>query len=124
MSVSVAADTGAARWLPRDRAWPRRLRNKWPAVILLVLFLWAYEAFALWNSPWWTAWIAVGYFTAAFVVDGFFATLRFVSTSARSGQFNFVQSLVSPLEVAVRDPTACVSPDEGLHPRPRRHSRL
>ena len=34
---------------------------------LLALFFWAYEALALWDSPWWTAWIVVTYFAASFV---------------------------------------------------------
>ena len=68
------------------------------------LFLWAYEAFALWDSPWWTAWIALGYFAAAFVIDGFFRGAAFCKYVCPIGQFNFVQSLVSPLEVKVRDP--------------------
>ena len=63
------------------------------------LFLWAYEAFALWDSPWWTAWIALGYFAAAFVIDGFFRGASFCKYVCPIGQFNFVQSLVSPLEV-------------------------
>jgi cytochrome c oxidase assembly factor CtaG len=40
----------ARRWLPAGRDWPRWLRSKWLAVALLVLFLWAYEAFSLWDS--------------------------------------------------------------------------
>ena len=70
---------------------------------LLVLFLWAYEAFSLWDSPWWTAWIAVGYFALAFAVDGFFRGAAFCKYVCPIGQFNFVQSLVSPLEVKVVD---------------------
>jgi hypothetical protein len=99
--------TLARRWLPRGRSWPRWLRSKWLAVLVLVLFLWAYEALALWDSPWWTAWIAVGYFVAAFVVDGLFRGAAFCKYLCPIGQFNFVQSLVSPLEVAVRDPAVC-----------------
>src|SRR5206468_584645 len=34
--------TLARRWLPQGRVWPRVLRSKWIAVVLLVLFLWAY----------------------------------------------------------------------------------
>ena len=64
--------TLARRWLPDGRPWPRWLRSKWLAVGLIALFLWSYEAFSLWNSPWLTAWIAIGYFVAAFVVDSFF----------------------------------------------------
>jgi hypothetical protein len=97
----------ARRWLPQGWSWPRRLRNKWSAVVLLGLFLWAYEAFSLWDSPWWTAWIAIGYFVAAFVVDGLFRGAAFCKYLCPIGQFNFVQSLASPLEVRVRDPGVC-----------------
>jgi cytochrome c oxidase assembly factor CtaG/ferredoxin len=97
------------RWLPQGRSWPRWLRSKWLAVALLALFLWAYEAFSLWDSPWWTAWIVVGYFVAALVVDGFFRGAAFCKYVCPIGQFNFVQSLVSPLEIKVRDPKVCAS---------------
>jgi cytochrome c oxidase assembly factor CtaG len=101
--------TLARKWLPVRRAWPRLLRSKWLAVALLVLFFWAYEAFALWASPWWTAWIAVGYFVAAFAIDGWFAGAAFCKYVCPIGQFNFVQSLVSPLEIRVRDAARCLS---------------
>jgi len=101
--------TLARRWLPQGRSWPRWLRSKWLAVVLLAVFLWAYEAFALWDSPWWTAWIAVGYFFTAFVIDGFFRGAAFCKYVCPIGQFNFVQSLVSPLEVKVRDPKICAA---------------
>ena len=101
--------TLARRWLPQGRRWPRWLRNKWLAVVLLVGFLWAYEAFALWDSPWWTAWIVLAYFAAAFVIDGFFRGASFCKYVCPIGQFNFVQSLVSPLEIKVRDPDVCAS---------------
>jgi cytochrome c oxidase assembly factor CtaG len=99
----------ARRWLPAGRHWPRPLRSKWLALGLLALFLWAYEALALWDSPWWTAWIVVGYFVAAFAVDGLFRGAAFCKYVCPIGQFNFVGALVSPLEVAVRDPAVCAS---------------
>ncbi len=89
--------------------WPRYLRSKWLAVALLALFLWAYEAFALWNSPWLTAWLIVGYFLAAFLVDAFFKGASFCKYVCPIGQFNFLLSLASPWEVAVRDPEVCSS---------------
>jgi cytochrome c oxidase assembly factor CtaG len=101
--------TLARRFLPQGRAWPRWLRSKWLAVLLLGLFLWAYEAFRLWDSPWWTAWLIVGYFVAAFVIDGFFRGAAFCKYLCPIGQFNFVGSLLSPLEVKVRDPEVCAS---------------
>jgi hypothetical protein len=101
--------TLARRWLPARLRWPRRLRSKWPAVILLVLFFWSYEAFSLWDSPWWTAWIAVGYFVLAFAIDGLFRGASFCKYVCPIGQFNFVQSLISPLEVKIRDADVCRS---------------
>jgi hypothetical protein len=101
--------TLARRWLPGGRNWPRRLRSKWLAAALLAVFLWAYEAFALWDSPWWTAWIALGYFITAFVIDGFFRGAAFCKYLCPIGQFNFVQSLVSPLEVKARDAGVCAT---------------
>jgi cytochrome c oxidase assembly factor CtaG len=101
--------TLARRWLPTGRNWPRWLRSKWLAVVLLVMFLWAYEAFSLWDSPRWTAWLAVGYFVLAFVIDGFFRGAAFCKYVCPIGQFNFVQSLVSPLEVKVVDHEVCAT---------------
>lgn len=101
--------TLARRWLPARHVWPRWLRSKWLAAGLLVLFFWAYEAFALWASPWWTAWIAIGYFLAAFAIDGWFRGAAFCKYVCPIGQFNFVQSLVSPLEVRVRDTSLCAT---------------
>jgi cytochrome c oxidase assembly factor CtaG/ferredoxin len=96
------------RWLlPARRPWPRALRTKWLAIALLGLYLWAYEAFALWDSPWWTAWIAVGYFGTALAVDGLFRGASFCKYVCPIGQFHFIQSLVSPLEVTVRDADVC-----------------
>ena len=51
--------------LPAKLRWPRWLRTKWLPAALLLIYLWAYEAFSLWDSPWLTAWIIAGYFMAA-----------------------------------------------------------
>jgi cytochrome c oxidase assembly factor CtaG/ferredoxin len=99
----------ARRWHVATRAWPAWLRNKWLAVVLLVVFLWAYEAFSLWDSPWWTAWIVLAYFAAAFVVDSFFHGASFCKYVCPIGQFNFVQSLIAPWEIKVREPAVCAS---------------
>jgi cytochrome c oxidase assembly factor CtaG len=99
----------ARRWLPGTSIWPRRLRNKWPAVVMIAVFLWAYEALDLWDRPFWTAWIAIGYFLAAFFIDGFFRGASFCKYLCPIGQFNFVQSLTSPLEVKIREPAICAT---------------
>jgi cytochrome c oxidase assembly factor CtaG len=101
--------TIARRWLPANWNWPRRLRNKWPAVLLIAGFLWAYEALALWDRPAWTACLTLGYFAAAFAIDGLFRGASFCKYLCPIGQFNFVQSLASPLEVKPRDPAVCTS---------------
>ena len=87
--------------------WPRALRTKWLAVGLLLLFFWAYEAFDLWASPWLTAWLAITYFVAAFVIDAFFRGAAFCKYVCPIGHFHFVNSLASPVEVAVREPEIC-----------------
>jgi len=99
----------AKRLLPAARAWPRWLRAKWLAAALLVLYLWAYEALAPWDSPRWTAAIALGYFAAAFAVDGLFRGASFCKYVCPIGQFHFVQSLASPLTVRVRSLDTCRS---------------
>ena len=93
----------------RQRDWPRVLRSKWLAVGLLVLFFWAYEAFGLWDRPAWTAWLILNYFLAAFVLDAFFRGASFCKYVCPIGQFHFINSLVSPLEVKVRAPEVCAS---------------
>jgi ferredoxin len=87
--------------------WPRRLRNKWTAIGLFVAILFAYELFDLWSSPWWTAWLIVGYFLAVLAVDGVFKHASFCKFVCPIGQFNFVASLLSPLEVRVRNHETC-----------------
>lgn len=97
----------AKRLLPANRAWPTRLRGKWIALALLVLFFWSYEVFDLWASPWLTAWLTITYFVAAFVIDGFFKGAAFCKYLCPIGQFHFVNSVVSPFEIAVRHPSVC-----------------
>ncbi|HEX3659742.1 MAG TPA: cytochrome c oxidase assembly protein [Pirellulales bacterium] len=99
----------ARRWLPAGYAWPAWLRSKWLAVALVAVFFWAYEVFDLWDRPWWTAWLVLGYFAAALAVDGLFRGAAFCKYLCPIGQFNFVQSLVSPWEVRVREPAACAA---------------
>lgn len=94
---------------PAKLRWPRALRNKWTPSALLILYLWSYEAFGLWDSPWLTAWIITGYFVAALVIDGLFRGASFCKYVCPIGQFHFVTSLVSPREVRVRSQAICES---------------
>ncbi|MEX1183557.1 MAG: FesM [Gemmatimonadota bacterium] len=99
----------ARRFVTPTRHWPRQLRNKGVAIALLVATLFAYEAFDLWGSPWWTAWLIVAYFAAALLVDSLFQQAPFCKWVCPIGQFNFIAATVSPLEVRVSDPTVCAS---------------
>ncbi|MGA8656277.1 MAG: cytochrome c oxidase assembly protein [Chthoniobacterales bacterium] len=103
---TLARDIGR-RVLPAQWIWPRALRSKWLAVALIVSYLWAYEAFNLWNSPWLTAWIIVGYFSSAIIIDGLFRGASFCKYVCPIGQFHFIQSLTSPFEIKFRDPEVC-----------------
>lgn len=89
------------------RNWPRRLRNKWLSIGLLVTMLFVYEWLDLWASPWWTAWLIVAYFATALLIDAFFKHAPFCKFVCPIGQFNFVASTLSPLEVSVRDSDVC-----------------
>jgi len=99
----------ARRFIKPRFEWPRALRNKWVSVALFVLILFAYELFDLWSSPWWTAWLIVAYFLAALVIDGLFKHASFCKFVCPIGQFNFIASTLSPLEVQVRDQGVCTS---------------
>lgn len=100
---------GARKLLPANRRWPRFLRNKWLPFALVVLYLWTYEAFSLWDNPLATAAIIVGYFAAAVLVDGFFRGASFCKYVCPIGQFHFISSLVSPKEVRVKSQSVCTT---------------
>lgn len=97
------------RLLPARWSWPRQLRSKWIAIVLLFIFFWAYEAFALWESPRLTALIVLVYFGAALLVDGLFKGASFCKYVCPIGQYQFIQSLISPVEVGVRSLEVCRS---------------
>ncbi len=91
------------------RHWPRWLRGKWVALGLFVGVLFAYELFDLWALPAATAWLVVGYFAAALLVDLNFTGAAFCKHVCPVGQFNFIASTLSPLEVRARDRSVCRS---------------
>lgn len=99
----------ARRFFRPVRNFPRYLRNKWFSAFLFVAGLFIYELFDLWSSPWWTALLIGSYFLAALIVDGFFKHASFCKFVCPIGQFNFLASTISPLEVKVRDHAVCNS---------------
>ena len=105
---TLVRDMGRRVVTPKFR-WPRFLRSKWLPVALLLLYFWTYEAFSLWNSPFVTACIILGYFAASLAVDTLFRGASFCKYVCPIGQFHFITSLVSPREVAVRKQSVCGS---------------
>jgi len=97
----------ARKFFRPARNWPRRLRNKWLSISLLVIMLFVYEWFDLWASPWWTAVLILVYFAGAVSIDLIFKHATFCKFVCPIGQFNFVAATVSPFEVAVRDHDVC-----------------
>jgi ferredoxin len=104
----LARDWARRVHAPRWR-WPRALRGKWLALPLFAGVLFAYEAWDLWSLPAATAWLIVGYFGGAIVVDTLFTGAAFCKHVCPVGQFNFVASTLSPLEIQRRDPGICAS---------------
>jgi cytochrome c oxidase assembly factor CtaG/ferredoxin len=89
--------------------WPQWLRTKWLAVVLLIVFFWSYEAFAIWDHPSRTVWLLLAYFAAAFLVDTFFRGASFCKYVCPLGQFNFAASLLSPFSLQARSQQTCGS---------------
>lgn len=104
----LARDAGRRVVQPRLH-WPRRLRGKWIGLVLLVLVLFAYELFDLWELPRATAWLVLGYFGLAVAVDLTFKGASFCKHVCPIGQFNFIASTMSPTQLQVRDVSRCVA---------------
>jgi cytochrome c oxidase assembly factor CtaG/ferredoxin len=87
--------------------WPAWLKHKWTPVVLMTAFFWAYEQFALWDSPRTTALLLLAYILGALVVDSIFEGASFCKYVCPIGQFNFVASMVSPLELGAKSQAVC-----------------
>jgi len=105
----VLARDAARRLHAPGRTWPRWLKGKWLALVLFAAVLFAYERFDLWALPAATAWLVVGYFAAAIVVDTTFKGAAFCKHVCPVGQFNFVASTLSPLQIEARDGSVCAT---------------
>jgi hypothetical protein len=95
-------------WSPRF-VWPKRLRSKWLAILLFVAVLFVYELADLWAEPAWTAGFILSYFVVAVGFGLLFRGAPFCNHLCPLGQFSLVSSLVSPLEVRVRDQSVCAA---------------
>jgi ferredoxin len=102
----LVRDAGRRILAPRF-TWPHRLRRKWLALGLLVVVLFSYELFDLWEAPAATAWLILGYFGAALLVDLLFKGASFCKHLCPIGQFNFIASTMSPTELQIREANTC-----------------
>jgi hypothetical protein len=105
----VLVRDAARRIKAPGRAVPTWLRTKWVAIGLFVAVLFCYELFDLWALPRATAYLVLGYFAAAVLVDTVFTGATFCKYLCPIGQFNFVSSTMSPLELRVKEPATCAS---------------
>ncbi len=96
------------RVLPEFK-WPRAIKNKYFTVGLLIAYLFAYEYFGLWASPWLSAWLIVGYFGAALLIDTFYPVGTFCKYVCPLGNFNFALSHAAPTQITAKDPAVCTS---------------
>jgi polyferredoxin len=95
------------RLLPNKLTFPTFLRNKYFVAAFLLLYFFSYEYFDLWASPWLTAWLAVGYFAAALVIDTLFPAGTFCRYVCPLGNFNFVMASASPTQITAIDHDVC-----------------
>src|SRR5262252_3381681 len=95
------------RLKPPSLSVPRWLRTKWIGIALFAALLFAYELFDLWSLPGATAWLVITYFVSALLVDLTFTGATFCKYLCPIGQFNFVASTMSPLELRVKNADTC-----------------
>ena len=89
------------------RRFPKRLRNKWPAIFSLFVLFFLYEFLDLWASPWLTAWVILFYFAASFTLEAVFTESAFCKYVCPLGSFNYVYSTLSPTQIEVKSPSVC-----------------
>ena len=104
--MMLVRDAGRLAVSPR-LTWPRQLRRKWLGLTLLVVVLFSYELFDIWDRPTATAAIVLGYFALALLIDLLFKGASFCKHVCPIGQFNFIASTVAPTEIAPRDTQTC-----------------
>jgi polyferredoxin len=105
----VLVRDAARRWRRPRRRWPVRLRGKWIGLGLIALFLFLYELLDLWATPRGTAALVLAYFAAALAIDLVFSGASFCKHLCPIGQYNFIASTVSPLDLQVKDVETCAS---------------
>ncbi len=109
LMLTRGASRRLERFLPSKLAWPSFLKNKYLVLIITFFYLFSYEYFDLWASPWLTAWLAIGYFGTALVIDTLFSAGTFCRFVCPLGNFNFIFSSASPTQIRAKDHDVCRS---------------
>ncbi len=91
------------------RAWPRWLKGKWLSLGLLLLLLYGYEQWSLWDNPALTATVTLLYFGGAALTDLIFKGNSFCRYVCPLGLFNQTYSMVSPTHVTSKSLSFCKS---------------
>ncbi|HEX2912641.1 MAG TPA: 4Fe-4S binding protein [Chloroflexia bacterium] len=105
----VLVSHGIQKRVGLNRNWPRWLKGKWLALGLLVLILFSYEQFSIWDSPFLTATVCVLYFASAVLTDFIFKGNSFCKYVCPLGLFNQTYSMLSPTEVKSKSFAFCKS---------------
>ena len=107
LMLTRGASKRLERLLPQKFEWPRFLKNKFFVIGFLFFYFFSYEYFDLWASPWLTAWLAIGYFGAALVIDTLFKAGTFCRYVCPLGNFNFVLASASPSQITAVNHDVC-----------------
>lgn len=105
----VLVSHGLQKRIGLNRVWPRWLKGKWLSLGLLVLLLFVYEQWRMWDSPALTASVAVLYFAGAAVTDTIFKGNAFCKYVCPLGLFNQTYSMLSPTHVTNKSASFCKS---------------
>lgn len=89
--------------------WPRKLQNKWLALILFSAVLLFYEYLNLWSSPKKTAILIAIFFVGALIIDSLFKKATFCKYICPIGQFNFLSSTISPKVIKAKNLNTCAT---------------
>lgn len=95
--------------LPHKFTFPAQLKNKYFVTVFLLGYFFCYEYFNLWASPFLTAWLVIGYFASALIIDTFFPAGTFCRYVCPLGNFNFFLSTTSPTQITAIDYQTCQS---------------
>lgn len=88
-------------------AWPRFLRNIWPATLLFILLTWLELGFGVTLKPRATAWLALIILMLAFFSIFLFSRKSFCRYGCLVGRVSGLYALFAPVELRARDLDVC-----------------